>query len=315
MGRYILTRLLFAVLVLWAVSVIVFASVRLIPGDVCKIVLASSNVDPQACAAIRKDLALDKPVVTQYFHYMAGVLSGDWGTALISKRKVWPEIRSRIPLTLELTLLATAFSVVLAIPIGIVSATRRGTLSDYGLRIVTVGWLSIPSFWVGTMLIIFPAKWWGYSPPVGYVDIWKDPLKNLAQLYLPAFALGLALSASLARIMRSSLLEVLRQDYIRTARAKGLVAHAVVTRHALKNAMIPLVTLFAVQFATLLGGTIVLESIFSLPGLGTLTLSSVLIKDYPVVQGLVLFFAAVLIAINLLVDISYSWFDPRIRYA
>jgi ABC-type dipeptide/oligopeptide/nickel transport system permease subunit len=169
--------------------------------------------------------------------------------------------------------------------------------------------------WVATMLIVFPAKWWGYAPPVGYVDIWEDPFKNLEQLYLPAFALGLALSASLARITRSSMLEVLRQDYIRTARAKGLRDRVVVVKHGLKNAMIPVVTLFGLQVGVLFGGTVVLEGIFSLPGLGFLTFQAVTVKDYTQVQGVVLFFATVLVTINLLVDVSYAWFDPRIRYS
>ncbi len=245
---------------------------------------------------------------------MSGVVRGDFGKALISKRDVWGEIRTRIPLTLELTLLATAFALMLAIPIGVVSAMRQDQPLDYGLRFLTIGWLSIPSFWLGTMLVVFPARWFSYSPPVGYVDIWQNPLKNLEQLYLPAIALGLALSASLARITRSSMLEVLRQDYIRTARAKGLRERALVLRHALRNAMIPVITLFAIQFGVLLGGTVVLESIFSLPGLGTLALTAVQIKDYPQIQGLVLFFATVLVLINLAVDVSYAWIDPRIRY-
>lgn len=315
MVQYITKRLLFTVLVLWAVSVIVFGAVRLIPGDVCKIVLATSDVDERQCQVIRHELGLDRPAVVQYLHYMAGVLRGDFGKALISKRDVWGEIRTRIPLTLELALLATVFALTLAIPIGVVSAVKQDTLIDYLLRFLTIGWLSIPSFWLGTMLIVFPARWWGYSPPVGYVDFWKDPLKNLHQLYLPAIALGLALSASLARLTRSSMLEVLRQDYIRTARAKGLAERTMVFRHALRNALIPVVTLFAIQFGVLLGGTVVLESIFSLPGLGTLALNAVLLKDYPQVQGLVLFFATALVLINLVVDISYAWIDPRIRYA
>jgi peptide/nickel transport system permease protein len=312
--QYIIKRLLFTLLVLFVVSIIVFSAVRLIPGDVCRIVLATPNVEESQCRVIRAELGLDKPVATQYVRYLGGVLHGDFGTSLISKRDVWGEIKTRIPLTLELTLLATLFAVSIALPFGIISAMKRDSVADYGLRFLTIGWLSIPGFWLGTMLIIFPAKWWGYSPPVGYTDFWKDPLKNLHQLYLPAIALGLALSASLARITRSSMLEVLRQDYIRTARAKGLTERVTVSQHALKNAMIPVITLFAIQFGTLLGGTVVLESIFSLPGLGTLTLSAVLIKDYPQIQGLVLFFATLLVLINLFVDISYAWFDPRIRY-
>src|SRR5581483_4532878 len=217
------------------------------------IVLATPDVDENQCRVIRAELGLDQPVVTQYLHYMGGVLHGDFGTTLIGKRNAWNEIRTRIPLTLELTLLATMFALTLALPIGVYSALKRDSVTDYGLRFLTIGWLSIPGFWLGTMLIIFPAKWWGYSPPVGYTDIWKDPLKNVHQLYLPAIALGLALSASLARITRSSMLEVLRQDYIRTARAKGLMDRVVIQQHALKNAMIPVITLFAIQFGTLLG--------------------------------------------------------------
>ena len=315
MGPYVVKRLLFSLLVLGVISMIVFSAVRLIPGDVCSIVLATPDVTPQQCAAINKELGLDKPVTTQYVSYIGGILTGDWGTTLISKRDVWGEIRTRIPLTVELTVLSTLFALIIALPIGVISAMRQDGPLDYILRFSTIGWLSIPAFWLGTMLIVFPAKWWGYAPPVGYVEVWEDPFKNLQQLYLPAFALGLALSASLARITRSSMLEVLRQDYIRTARAKGLQDRAVVVRHALKNAMIPVITLFGLQVGVLFGGTVVLESIYALPGLGNLTLGAVLIKDYPQVQGVVLFFAAVLVTINLVVDLSYAWFDPRIRYS
>jgi peptide/nickel transport system permease protein len=315
MGQYIVKRVLFSVVVLFLISVIVFTAVRAIPGDVCHIVLQTPDVTPEQCAAIDAELGLDKPVVTQYFVYMGNVLTGDFGQSLITKRDVWGEMKVRIPLTVELTILATSFAVLLAIPIGIISAVKQDGAADYSLRFLTIGWLSIPSFWVGTMLIVFPAKWWGYTPPIGYVDIWENPLKNIEQLYLPAFALGLALSASLARVTRSSMLEVLRQDYIRTARSKGLRDRMVILRHALRNSLIPVTTLFALQVGVLFGGTVVLESIFSLPGLGGLTLSAVRAKDYSQVQGLVLLFATVLVTINLLVDLSYAWIDPRIRYS
>ena len=315
MAQYLAKRVFSALLVLFVISVLVFVAVRAIPGDVCSIVLASPDVDEQQCTAIRSELGLDEPVVTQYLTYMGGIFTGDWGTTLISKREVWTEIRTRVPLTLELTLLATTFAIVLAVPIGVISAVKQDSAIDYVLRVLSIGWLSIPSFWLATMLIVFPARWWGYAPPVGYVDFWDDPLRNLEQLYLPAFALGLALSASLARVMRSAMLEVFRQDYIRTARAKGLREWVIISRHALKNSMIPVVTLFGLQVGVLFGGTVVLEGIFSLPGLGLLTFQSVLIKDYTQVQGLVLFFAAILVTINLLVDLSYAWFDPRIRYS
>ena len=315
MAQYLLKRVLAALLVLFVISIVVFVAVRAIPGDVCKIVLNTPDVSQQECDQIREELGLDEPVVTQYLKYMGGLFVGDWGTQLISRRDVWTEMRTRIPLTLELTLLATTFGFIIAIPIGVISAIKQDSIIDYVLRVVSIGWLSIPAFWLATMLVVFPARWWGYSSPVGYVDIWEDPLKNLEQLYLPAFALGLALSASLARVTRSAMLEVLRQDYIRTARAKGLREYVIVVRHALKNSMIPVVTLFGLQVGVLFGGTVVLEGIFSLPGLGLLTFQSVTVKDYPQVQGLVLFFAAVLVTLNLLVDLSYAWFDPRIRYS
>jgi len=315
MTQYLMKRLLAAILVLFVISVIVFVAVRAIPGDVCKIVLNTPDVDQAQCDSIRAELGLDEPLVTQYLKYMGGLFTGDWGTQLISKRDVWTEMKTRIPLTLELTILATTFGFVIALPIGIISAVRQDSFLDYFLRLTVVGWLSIPAFWLGVMLIIWPAKWWGYSPPVGYVDIWVDPLKNLEQLFLPAIALGIGLSASLARVTRSAMLEVFRQDYIRTARAKGLRERMIISRHALRNSMIPVITLFGLQVGVLFGGTVVLEGIFSLPGLGQLTFQAVTIKDYPQVQGLVIFFATVLVMINLLVDLSYAYFDPRIRYS
>ena len=315
MAPYVVKRVLFSLLVLGVISIIVFSAVRLIPGDVCTIVLQTPDVQKSQCDAIERELGIDQPVVTQYFKYMGGVLKGDFGKSLITKRDVFGEMKDRIPLTIELTLLSTILALALALPIGVVSAIKQDTAWDYALRFLTIGWLSIPAFWLGTMLIVFPSTWWNYGPPVGYVNIWEDPFKNIEQLYLPAIALGLALSASLARITRSSMLEVLRQDYIRTARAKGLKGNVVVVRHALRNAMIPVVTLFGLQVGVLFGGTVVLESIFSLPGLGGLTLSAVRAKDYSQVQGLVLLFAAVLVFLNLLVDLSYAWIDPRIRYS
>jgi peptide/nickel transport system permease protein len=217
--------------------------------------------------------------------------------------------------TIELALLATTVAIALALPIGVYTALKQDKLPDFFGRFVTIGWLSMPSFWIGTMLITFPAKWWGYSPPVGYVQLWDDPLRNLEQMYLPAIALGLALSATLARLTRSSMLEVLRQDYVRTARAKGLQERVIMSKHALKNAMLPVITVLGLQLGFLLGGTVVLESLFALPGLGSLLLSSVLSKDFTQIQGLVLFFAVIVILINLVVDLSYALFDPRVKYS
>jgi len=313
-GQYLLRRLLLSVPVLFVVSVVIFAGVRMIPGDVCRLVLQTPDVDQAQCDRVLRGLGLDKPAVTQYLHWSGNVLRGDFGVSMISHRSVWGEIQDRMALTGELAVLAAAIAVILAAPIGIYSALRQDQFADYGLRILTVGWLSMPAFFVATLLITFPAKWWGYSPPVGYVPPWIDPLKNLQQLYLPAISLALSLSATLARLTRSSMLEVLHQDYVRTARAKGLRDGIVMFRHALKNAMLPIVTLFGLQLGFLLGGTVVLESVYALPGLGTLLLNSVITKDYTQIQGVVLFFAVIIILINLLVDMSYAWLDPRVKY-
>lgn len=315
MARYLVRRLLLAIPVLLVVSILIFGAVRIIPGDVCRLVLQSPEVTPDQCARVDRELGLDKPAATQYVNWLGGVLQGDFGKSNLTKRPVFGEIRHRMNATLELALLASAFALALAIPLGVYAALKQDKLPDYASRLITIGWLSMPSFWVGTMLITFPAKWWGYAPPAGFVQIWEDPLKNLEQVYLAAISLGLALSATLARLMRSSMLEVLRQDYIRTARSKGLKERVILSKHALKNAMLPVVTLFGLQLGFLLGGTVVLESIFALPGLGTLLLDSVIRKDFTQLQGLVLFFSVVIIMINIAVDLSYAWFDPRIRYS
>ena len=314
MTQYIIKRLLTSVLVLVFISVIVFAGVRVIPGDVCAII-AGDRVEPAQCAAIERELGLDEPAPRQYLTWMGGIMQGDFGRSLTQRTDVLNDIGRRVPPTVQLTIMSTGFALALALPIGVYSAARQDRFADYFLRILTIGWLSIPNFWLGAMLIVLLSSWFNYIPPLGYVNIWDDPLRNLEQLYLPAFALGLALSASIARITRSSMLEVLRQDYVRTARAKGLHEWSVVGTHALRNALIPVITLFALQFGVLFGGTVIIETIFNVPGLGRLLLTAVLSKDYPTVQGLVLLFAVVLVTINLIVDISYAWLDPRIRYS
>jgi peptide/nickel transport system permease protein len=312
---YIARRLLLFIPVLFGVSILIFAGVRFVPGDVCAIVLQIPEYAPEKCQALKHELGMDEPVVKQYFTWMGGVLTGDFGESIISQRSVAAEIQKRTYTTMELAFFGTILAIALALPIGVYGALKQDKLPDVAGRFLTIGWLSMPSFWVGTMLITFPAIWFGYSAPVGYVQFWDDPLRNLEQIYLPAISLSLALSASLARLTRSSMLEVLRQDYVRTARAKGLQERSVMTKHALKNAMLPVITLLGLQIGFLLGGTVVLESLFSLPGLGTLLLHSVTYKDFPMIQALVLFFAVIIMLINLLVDLSYGWLDPRVRYS
>ena len=315
MTQYITKRLLSSIPVLIILSVLIFAGVRVIPGNVCRIVLQSPEVDPQQCELLYHKLGFDRPAVEQYFSWIGNVLTGNFGTSIISQRGVWDQIQGRLNVTIELAVLSILFSVIAGLPAGVYSALHQDKISDYALRIFTIGWLSMPSFWVATLLVTFPAKWWGYAPPVAYQSLFEDPVANLEKLLLPAFSLSLALAGSLARITRSAMLEIMRQDYVRTARAKGLSERLVLSRHALKNAMLPVITLLGLQLGTLLGGTVVLESIYALPGLGTLLLSSVTLKDFPQVQGIVLFFAIVVVMLNLIVDLSYGWFDPRVRYS
>jgi peptide/nickel transport system permease protein len=313
--QHLIKRFLVTIPVLIFVSILIFGAVRVIPGDVCRVVLLGSpEVTDEECAEVNAKLGVDKPVVTQYIHWAGNVHQGDFGNSIISQRQVMEEISGRLSVTVELALLACAISLLMAVPIGVISAYYQDRFPDHFLRLVTIGWLSMPGFWVGTMLITFPAKWWGYAPPLVYADIWEEPLKNLEQLITPSIALGLALSGSLARLTRSSMLEVMRENYIWTARAKGLRERTIFIRHALKNALLPVITLFGLQVGVVMGGAVVVESIFSLPGLGTLLVNAVTFKDYPQIQGIVLFFAMLIIFINFLVDLSYTLIDPRVRF-
>jgi peptide/nickel transport system permease protein len=313
MTQYLVKRLLAGIPVLLVISVLIFAGVRVVPGDVCKIVLQSPEVDQAKCDVLYARLGLDRPAVAQYLSWMGGVLTGDLGTSIISDRSVWSQIQGRLGVTIELSFFSLILAMGAGIPVGVYSALRQDKPSDYLLRIVTIGWLSMPSFWIATLLITFPAKWWGYASPVAYQSLTSDPLSNLEKLLLPAVSLSLVFAGGVARITRSAMLEVLRQDYIRTARAKGLSERVILSRHALRNAMLPVVTVLGLQLSTLLGGTVIIESIYALPGLGTLLLGSVTLKDFPQVQGIVLFFAMVVVIVNLVVDVSYGWFDPRVR--
>jgi peptide/nickel transport system permease protein len=314
MAHYIAGRLQAVVPVLLLVSVIVFAGVRFIPGDECFVILRTTEYSTAQCDRIRAGLGLDRPFLVQYFDWLLGVLRGDFGTSFVTNQDALQQIRSRMYATAELALLASTFAAAIGIPVGMISAVKHNTAIDHLSRILMIGWLSLPSFWVATVMIVFLSNAFGYSPPVGYAGFLDDPVLNLEQMLLPAISLGLAISASLARLTRSSMLEVLREDYIRTAHAKGMRRNTVISRHALRNALLPVVTLFGLQLGTLLGGTVVLESIFGLPGLGTLLLSSVTIKDYVQVQAIVLLFAIIVILISLIVDLSYAWLDPRIKF-
>ena len=315
MLQYILRRLLASIPVLILVSIIVSALIRIVPGDVVMNMLGESgNVSAKDLALIRHQLGLDRPYYEQYLTWMAGLLRGDMGNSLWTGNPVRDELFRRVPVTMELALLGLPLAILIAIPIGIISATRQDTVSDYSGRLFAIAGLSLPDFWLATLVVVFLAIWFHWLPPRGYISPLESPWDNFQQFFLPAMILGFRLSAVTMRMTRSTMLEVLRQDYIRTAWSKGLRERVVIYRHAVKNAMIPVITLLGRQFSVLLGGTVIIETVFGIPGVGSLTLDAINQRDYTQVQGNVMFLAAIMVLMNLLVDISYGWFDPRIRY-
>jgi peptide/nickel transport system permease protein len=311
--RYLARRLLVAIPSLLIASLVVFALPRLIPGDVVALML-EEKAYARDLAELRAKLGLDRPLHIQYVEWLGRVLRGDLGESLWTKRPVVEEVARRLPVTLELSLLATLFAVLIAVPVGVVSATRQDTLRDYAARSTAILGLSIPSFWLATLVIVLPAIWWGWRPGRGFVEFSQAPLANLGSLLLPAFILGLASAAALMRLIRGMLLEVLRQDYVRTAWAKGLREGVVVLKHSLRNAIIPVVTVLGIQIAQVLGGTVIVETIFGLPGLSRFLFDAISQRDYPVIQGINLVVVSLIVLINLVVDTVYALLDPRIRY-
>ena len=313
MHLYLARRLVLLVPTLLGVSIVVFALVRLLPGDAVTMLLQEYAYAKDA-EEMRARLGLDRPVYVQYGDWLGGVLRGDLGTSLRSKSPVAEELGNRIPVTAELGALALLVGLAIAIPVGVLAAVRQDTLADYVGRSTAIGMLAIPSFWLGTLVITLPSVWWGWTPPLRYTRLLDDPGRNLGHVIIPAVILGLALSGALMRLTRAQMLEVLRQDFVRTAAAKGLTERAVVFRHALKNAFIPVLTLLGLQVSILISGTVVLESVFVLPGMGRYLLEAVQYRDYPVIQALNLIYATVIVLANLVVDMLYGWLDPRVRY-
>jgi len=313
-SRYLIRRLLLLVPTLIGVSVVVFVLVRLLPGDAATLQLQDAKASAADEAALRSQLGLDRPIVLQYFSWVGSLLRADLGHSFRSHQPITAELAGRIPVTAELGALALLIAAVVATVVGIISAVRQDRWADYAGRSVAIGLLAIPGFWLGTLVVTLPSVWWHWTPPLQYTHFTVDPVKNLRIVIIPAVILGLGLSGGLMRLIRTQMLEVLRQDYIRTASAKGLAEHAVVMRHALKNAFIPALTVLGLQVALLVSGTVVLESIFVLPGMGRYLLEAVQSRDYPAVQGLNLLFATVIVLANLVVDLLYGWLDPRVRY-
>jgi peptide/nickel transport system permease protein len=315
MRMYIARRFLHGLLVLWLVSLVIFSLVRILPGDAVIMQLDQAAAPtPEILVRARQELGLERPFLAQYRSWIASAMQGDLGRSLITRRPVTQELLKRINLTSHLAVMSITVAMLIALPIGVLSAVKQDTASDYIARFLAVLGLSLPDFWLATVIITFLAIWVQWIPPIGFAPLWEDPARCLGQLLIPAFIIGARLAAVSMRMTRSSLLEVLRQDYIRTARAKGARERAVIVRHALKNAFIPVITVIGQQFSVLLGGTVIVEFIFLQPGVGSLMLDAVLLRDYTLIQGAVLFFAVVIVVTNLLVDLSYAWLDPRIRY-
>jgi peptide/nickel transport system permease protein len=315
MGRYLVVRLYSMAVTLLGLTVLVFLMLRLIPGTVVEQMIgADAVVSQQMVDQLKRFFGLDQPWHVQYARWLGQLLQGDLGLSWRTGKPVLTLILERLPVTLELTALAVAFSVVLGIAAGIVSAVRRDRPIDHATRVGTLLGLSVPVFWQGTMLILFFSLYLRWMPPVVWVDFLTDPRRNLTILVLPALCLGTAAAANVARTTRSCMLDVLRSDYVRTALAKGLAGRAIVLKHALKNAMIPVVTVVGLQMGILLGGTVVVEEVFTLPGVGRLVLWSIYQRDYPVTQSTILFIAVLFMLVNLAVDLLYGYLEPRIRY-
>ncbi|MCC6959269.1 MAG: ABC transporter permease [Dehalococcoidia bacterium] len=317
MQRYILRRLLLMIPTLLGVTFVVFLMVRAVPGDVIDQILGDYGAgDAETKAALRKEYSLDGNIVTQYVRWMGDVVQLDFGKSVISNRTVMSELRHRLPVTMELGLLAVLFSLAIALPIGILSAIRQDSVADYASRSFAISLLAVPGFWVGLMLITMAGRYftWGV-PPKNYINFVDNPVGNLKMMAMPSMILGAALSGSVMRFTRSAMLEVLRQDYVRTAWSKGLRERVIITRHVMRNALIPVVTVVGLQLPILVGGTVIIEQVYSIPGMGRYYIASVNQLDYPVIQAINVIVALVVVFANLGVDLLYSVLDPRIRYS
>ncbi len=315
MRAYLLARLLTAVPVLWGVSVVVFLLIHMLPANAVQMFVGTQvDMTPAQLEELRRLFGLARPLPLQYVDWVGHLLRGDFGVSLRTSRPVLPDILARLPVSAEITALALTLALALALPVGVAAAVRRGSAVDAGVRVLGLLGLSVPNFWLATMLLLLLSTVSPLASIGVYVGFLADPVRNLTVMALPALSLGVALAAVFMRFVRSSLLEVLGQEYVRTARAKGVRERLVITRHALRNALIPLITVVGFQAGYLLGGTVVIEEVFALPGMGRFVLTAIGQRDYPVVQGVVLVIAVLFVLINLGVDVLYALVDPRVRY-
>lgn len=320
MGTYIVRRLLLVIPTLLIVTALTTIAIRLIPGDAVDVLVGQMDLSgkenrQELRAQLEAQLGLDAPIPVQYVRWWKDVLlHGDLGDSIFMGVSVKDQIKQRLPVTLEIGVLALVIAMLISFPIAIFSAVRQDTIGDYAFRSLAIIFISLPEFWVGIMVVVFPSIWWGWSPPIINISLWDDPIGNLKMYILPAAILGMGINGVNMRLMRTMMLEVVREDYIRTAYAKGLTERVVILRHAVKNALIPVVTVIGLNVPVVIGGSIIIEQIFGLPGMGRLAVEAAFIRDYPVIIGVTLVYAFVVLLIILITDLSYAFLDPRIRY-
>ena len=320
MRTYIIRRVLLLIPTFLLLTILVFLSVRFLPGDVIDVMMdrlsrREGGMEHFDRERVERMLGLDVPAPVQYVRWLGGIfLRGTLGESLLGGVAVEEKIIGRLPITVELGVLAILIGLVIAVPVGIYSAVRQDTAGDYAGRSIAIIGLATPNFWLATLVLTFPAIWWAWAPPLRMVAFADDPLRNLGHLFIPSLILGTYLAATVMRMTRTMMLEVLRQDFIRTAWAKGLRERVIILRHVIKNALIPVVTLIGLQLPILVGGSVIMENMFALPGLGRLMLEALSARDYPVVSGINLFFATAVMTINLFIDILYGYLDPRVQY-
>ena len=313
MIEYIIRRLIFGIFVLFIMTTFIFIIMRAVPGDVVTLQLANSGASAEQMEALKAEMGLDKSVLGQLVDWGTNAIQGDLGKSLWSGHEVSQIILDRLPVTIQLAIMSIVLAIIIGIPIGVISAVKQNTFIDHFLKVISIGGLSIPNFWLGLILLTVLSLALNWIPPLGYQSFADNPFVNLQQMFLPAICLAITLSASIVRMTRSAVLEVLHSEFIRTVRAKGAKEGVVIFKHALRNSLVSVITLIGLQVGYLLGGTVVLESIFALPGLGSLIFESVLVRDYPIVQSTVLVFGGMFLLVNLIVDVMYGWVDPRIR--
>lgn len=320
MQAYILRRIVQAIPTLIGASILVFLLMRVVPGDIIFALIAdeeggAAQLPPEKIARLKAEFGLDKPLPLQYLDWVAGIPLGDLGTSMWSREALAPEIAQRFPITFQIAIQAAVFGFVLGLPLGIASALKRGSWIDFVARFVSIFFLAVPTFWLGLLVIMFGTRNFGWMPPIGLNYLWEQPRDNLIQLFWPSIIIGSHLMATVARMSRSTVLEVLREDYIRTARAKGLAEPTVIIRHVLKNSLIPVITITTLALGALLAGTVVMERVFTVPGMGLFLLESIQVRDLTAVQAVVFIMAGSFIVINLLTDLAYGFLDPRISYS